>query len=270
MANLFGLLFFIFIIATIVLLIKPSLTAFKNKPPLPRLKIFVYGLLATMFSIVMIGFTAPKVDPKKLDVEQFSDDKVKVSKTDDGKIVVSPIAKEKEDNKPPFELTDDPKQNAANAQAHYEKLAEEDKPHFDWPRVDYTKTVAKVDLNNDKAILEAVGKPVQDTENGGDADGEPMKSYWFSKQNAYGLQIDLSRQAIKVMWQFDAKEPAKATAAFEDGQRITRALLGGKVGSELYENISKGLKYDEITTDDGIVIKNARCGAWACRYEILR
>lgn len=163
---------------------------------------------------------------------------------------------------------------AKNLKDDFEKrkaeLDEEDKPHFDWPRVDYTKTVAKVDLNNDKAILKAVGKPVQDTENSGDENGEPMKSYWFSQQNAYGLQIDLSREAIKVMWQFDAKEPVKATAAFEDGQRLTRALLGGRVGSELYENIAKGLKYDEITTDDGIVIKNARCGAWACRYEVLR
>ncbi|HEM7785385.1 TPA: hypothetical protein U2L20_001749 [Acinetobacter baumannii] len=178
------------------------------------------------------------------------------------------------DNQPTEKTQADKDQEAAQIRQQFEdrkaELEEEDKPHFDWPRVDYTKTVAKVDLNNDQAILKAVGKPVQDTENGGDANGEPMKSYWFSKQPAYGLQIDLSREAIKVMWQFDAKEPAKATAAFEDGQRITRALLGGKVGSELYENISKGLKYDEITTDDGIVIKNARCGAWACRYEILR
>lgn len=268
MANFFGLLFFIFIIVTIILLVKPSLTAIKNKSPLSRLKILVYGFLATLFSMVMIGITAPKVDSKKFDVEKFSDDQVKVSQDKDGKIVVAPV--EQQENKPPFELTDNPKQNVANAQAHYEKLADEDKPHFDWPRVDYTKTVAKVDLNNDKAILKAVGKPVQDTENSGDENGEPMKSYWFSQQNAYGLQIDLSREAIKVMWQFDAKEPVKATAAFEDGQRLTRALLGGRVGSELYENIAKGLKYDEITTDDGIVIKNARCGAWACRYEVLR
>lgn len=268
MANLFGLLFIILFIATFVLLIKPSLTARGNKVALPRLKIFVYGMLASFASLVMVGLTVPKVDPKKLDVEQFSDDQVKVSQDKDGKIAVAPV--EQQENKPPFELTDNPKQNVANAQAHYEKLAEEDKPHFDWPRVDYTKTVAKVDLKNDKAILKAVGKPVQDTENSGDENGEPMKSYWFSQQNAYGLQIDLSREAIKVMWQFDAKEPVKATAAFEDGQRLTRALLGGRVGSELYENIAKGLKYDEITTDDGIVIKNARCGAWACRYEVLR
>lgn len=276
MANLFGLLFIILFFATFILLIKPSLTARGNKAPLPRLKIFVYGMLASFASLVMVGLTSPKVDPKKLDVEQYSDDQVKVTQ-EDGKIVVAPVEQKQKkqdeidkENIPPFELTDDPKQNVANAQAHYEKLAEEDKPHFNWPRVDYTKTVAKVDLNNDKAILKAVGKPVQDTENVGDADGEPMKSYWFSKQPAYGLQIDLSRQAIKVMWQFQEKEPTKATEAFEDGQRITRALLGGKVGSELYENMAKGLKYDEITTDDGIVIKNARCGAWACRYEVLR
>ncbi|MGQ0883283.1 hypothetical protein ACT44V_02730 [Acinetobacter baumannii] len=178
------------------------------------------------------------------------------------------------DNQPNEKTQADKDQEAAQIRQQFEdrkaELEEEDKPHFDWPRVDYTKTVAKVDLNNDKAILKAVGKPVQDTENGGDANGEPMKSYWFSKQVAYGLQVDLSREAIKVMWQFDPKEPEKATASFEDGQRITRALLGGKAGSELYENIAKGLKYDEITTDDGVVIKNARCGATICRYEVLR
>ncbi|KOR09773.1 hypothetical protein ABW55_16095 [Acinetobacter sp. C15] len=90
MANFFGLLFFIFIIVTIILLVKPSLTAIKNKSPLPRLKILVYGFLATLFSMVMIGLTAPKVDPKKLELEQFSDDQVKVSQDKDGKIVVTP------------------------------------------------------------------------------------------------------------------------------------------------------------------------------------
>lgn len=94
MANLFGLLFLIFFIVTFVLLIKPSLTARGGKAPLPRLKIFVYGILASFASLVMVGFTVPKVDPKKLDVEQFSDDKVKVSQDNDGKIVVAPVETE--------------------------------------------------------------------------------------------------------------------------------------------------------------------------------
>ncbi|MFX2243237.1 hypothetical protein V6356_13675 [Acinetobacter baumannii] len=268
MANLFGLLFFIFIIVTIILLIKPSLTALKNRPPLPRLKIFIYGLLAIMFSIVMIGLTAPKVDPKKLDVEKFSDDQVKVSQDKDGKIVVAP--EEKDENKPPFELTDNPKQNVANAQAHYEKLAEEDKPHFDWPRVDYTKTVAKVDLSNDQAILSAVGKPVIEKEKTGNQNGEPATTYYFSKSLASGLDITLSRELINVKWQFDSTDPAKASAIFEDGQRVTRALLGGKVGSDVYENMAKGLKFSEIVTADGITLKNVRCGASICRYEVVR
>ncbi len=266
-ANFFGLLFFIFLIATIILLIKPSLTARGGQAALSRLKIFIYGLLASLFSVVMIGFTAPKVDPKKL-AEQYSDDKVKVT-TEDGKIIVSPVDQDKKE-KPPFELTNDPKKNAANAQAHYKKLAEEDKPHFGWPRVDYTKTVAKVSLNDDKAILKAVGKPVIEKEDSGSTNGEPATIYYFSKNIVSGLDITLSREFIDVKWQFDPQNPTEATAAFEDGQRITRALLGGKAGSELYENMAKGIKYNEITTDEGIVIKNARCGAIICRYEVLR
>lgn len=261
--------FFVFsFISTVILLIKPSLTAIKNKSPLSRLKILVYGFLATMFSIVMIGFTTPKVDNKKLNVEQFSDDQVKVSQDKDGKIVVAPV--EQQENKSPFELTDNPQQNVANAQAHYEKLAEEDKPHFDWPRVDYTKTVAKVDLSNDQAILKAVGKPVVEKEETGSQNGEPATTYYFSKSLASGLDITLSRELIDVKWQFDSTDPAKSSTIFEDGQRVTRALLGGKVGSDVYENMAKGLKFSEIVTADGITLKNVRCGASICRYEVVR
>lgn len=267
MSNLFGLLFFIFIIVTIILIIKPSLTALRNKPPLPRLKILVYGLLATMFSIVMIGLTAPKVDPKKFDVEQFSDDQVKVSQDKDGKIVVAPVEQKE---KTQADIDKDAAQIRQQFEDRKAELDEEDKPHFDWPRVDYTKAVAKVDLSNDQAILNAVGKPVVEKEETGNKNGEPATTYYFSKSLASGLDITLSRELIDVKWQFDSTDPAKASAIFEDGQRVTRALLGGKVGSDVYENIAKGLKYDEITTDDGIVIKNARCGAWACRYEVLR
>ncbi|RSC23031.1 hypothetical protein [Acinetobacter sp. FDAARGOS_515] len=276
MAELFAFLFFILFIATIVLLIKPSLTARGNKAALPRLKIFIYGLLASLAALVMVGLTAPKVDPKKLDVEQFSDDQVKVTQ-EDGKIVVTPVEqKEKtkdeigKENTPPFELTDDPKQNVVNAQAHYEKLAEEDKPHFNWPKVDYTKAVAKVDLHNDKAIIKAVGKPVADQEKGTNQNGEPMMSYWFNKDLSNYLQLDLSREFIDVAWNFDAKDQAKATVAFIDGQRITRALLGGQDGSALYENIVKGGKIDELNLEDGTVIKNARCGQSMCRYQVVR
>ncbi|WP_287001096.1 hypothetical protein [Acinetobacter sp.] len=267
MANLFGLLFIIYIIVTIILLIKPSLTALKNKPPLPRLKILVYGFLATLFSMVMIGLTAPKVDPKKLDVEQFSDDQVKVSQDKDGKIVVAPVEQKEKTQA-------DKDKDAAQIRQQFEdrkaELDEEDKPHFGWPRVDYTKTVAKVDLSHDQAILKAVGKPVVEKEQSGDQNDEPSTIYYFSKDLSNGLDITLSRTSIHVNWQFDAKDSAKATAAFEDGQRITRALLGGKVGSDVYENMAKGLKFSEIVTIDGITLKNVRCGASVCRYEVLR
>lgn len=175
-----------------------------------------------------------------------------------------------EDKTPPFELTNDPKQNVANAQAHYEKLADEDRPHFEWPRVDYTKAVTKVNLHNDQAIIKAVGKPVADKETATNENGEPMTSYWFDKQPASGLQIDLSREFIDVAWFFNDKEQDKATAIFMDGQRITRALLGGKVGSDVYENMAKGLKFKEIVTIDGIELKDVRCGANVCRYQVVR
>lgn len=246
MSNIFFLLFIFSIFATIVFLIKPSLTAFNSKPAFSRIKILLTGLVASLVSLALLGIFIPKINPEKpntvIENTEKSSDKTN---------------KESENYK----------QKVLDQQ---QALAEEDKPHFEWPRVDYRKSVAKVDLNDDKAILKAVGKPVQDTESGADSNGEPMKSYWFSKQIAYGLQIDLSREQISVMWQFNDKDLGKATAAFEQGQQITRALLGGKAGSELYENIAKGLKYDQIITDDGTVIKNARCGAIICRYEIVR
>lgn len=163
---------------------------------------------------------------------------------------------------------------AKNLKDDFEKrkaeLDEEDKPHFDWPRVDYTKTVAKVDLSNDQAILNAVGKPVIEKEETGNQNGEPATTYYFSKSLASGLDITLSRELINVKWQFDSTDPTNASAIFEDGQRVTRALLGGKVGSDVYENMAKGLKFSEIVTTDGIMLKNVRCGASICRYEVVR
>lgn len=165
-------------------------------------------------------------------------------------------------------------QKAAEIRQQYEdrkaELEEEDKPHFEWPKVDYTKPVAKVDLKNDHAIIKAVGKPVADQEKQTNENGEPATTYYFSKTIASGLELTLSREFIDVAWQFDGNEPEKAAAIFNDGQRITRALLGGKAGSELYERIAKGLKFNEITLEDGTVIHSARCGANMCRYQIVR
>lgn len=158
----------------------------------------------------------------------------------------------------------------AKIEAQQNALAEEDRPQFDWPAVNYTKAISKVDLHNDKAIIKAVGKPVVDQEEGANQNGEPMQSYWFSKNLASGLEVSLSREYIDIAWEFDAKDPENANAAFEDGQRITRALLGGQDGGALYENIAKGGKVDELHLEDGTVIKNARCGQTMCRYQVVR
>ncbi len=150
------------------------------------------------------------------------------------------------------------------------ELEEQDKPHFEWPKVDYTQPVAKVDLKNDQAIIKAVGKPIADQEKLTNENGEPATTYYFSKTNASGLEVTLSREFIDVAWQFNDKEREKAAEFFNDGQRITRALLGGKEGAALYENIAKGGKVDFLSLDDGIEIHNARCGAYMCRYRVVR
>ncbi|WP_086375869.1 hypothetical protein [Acinetobacter pittii] len=165
-------------------------------------------------------------------------------------------------------------QKAAEIRQQYEdrqsELEEEDKPHFDWPKVDYTQAVAKVDIKDDQAIIKAVGEPVVEQEKHTNESGEPATTYYFSKNVSSGLEITLSREFIDVAWQFNSKEPVKASAIFNDGQRITRALLGGKEGAALYENIAKGGKVDFLSLDDGTEIHNARCGAYACRYQISR
>lgn len=258
MIILFTLIFLISVITTIALLIKPSWTTKGRTTILSRWKILLFGLVASFVSLAIIGVLSPK--PKTINQTTQKQPET----------VQEQNINQKPAEKPQTEKDADLIQTRQQFEDRKAELEEADKPHFEWPRVDYRKPVAKVDLNDDKAILKAVGKPVQDTESGADSNGEPMKSYWFSKQIAYGLQVDLSREQISVMWQFNDKDLGKATAAFEEGQQITRALLGGKAGSELYENIAKGLKYDQIITDDGTVIKNARCGAIICRYEIVR
>ncbi|MBN6536960.1 hypothetical protein JZM39_14390 [Acinetobacter pittii] len=163
---------------------------------------------------------------------------------------------------------------AAEIRQQYEdrqaELEEEDKPHFDWPKVDYTQAVAKVDIKDDQAIIKAVSEPVVEQEKHTNESGEPATTYYFSKNVSSGLEITLSREFIDVAWQFNSKEPVKASAIFNDGQRITRALLGGKEGAALYENIAKGGKVDFLSLDDGTEIHNARCGAYACRYQVTR
>lgn len=150
-----------------------------------------------------------------------------------------------------------------------EKLEQQESQTFTPPDIDYTKPVAKVSLENDKAILKATGKPVIEKEKSSDENGEPQTIYFFSSHIASGLEVALSRTEINVAWQFDRKDPKEATAIFEDGQRITRALLGGE-GAELYEVISKGQEISQIQLRDGTIVKSARCGDFVCRYKILR
>ncbi|WP_252152141.1 hypothetical protein [Acinetobacter venetianus] len=268
MANFFGVLLLISIITTIVLLIKPSFTARNGKAAFSRGRIFLYGFTASVLSVAMIGVFAPNVGSEQLDVEQFSNDKTDVS-LNDGVIVVSPNDESKH-QKTQAEIDQDAKDYKQKVLAQQKALAEGDRPQFDWPPVNYTKAISKVDLHNDKAIIKAVRKPVVDQEDGANQNGEPMQSYWFSKDLASGLELSLSREYIDVAWNFNAKDQAKATEAFEDGLRITRALLGGRDGAALYENIAKGGKVEELLLEDGIVIKNARCGQFVCRYQVVR
>ncbi|MCH7317961.1 hypothetical protein MMP64_08410 [Acinetobacter sp. ANC 5659] len=151
-----------------------------------------------------------------------------------------------------------------------QELADSDKPNFDWPKVNFSQSVPKVNINNDSEILKAVGKPIVDQEDSTKNNGESSKTYWFSKDLTSYLQIDLSQDFIDVTWHFDSENIDKSTATFKDGQKITRALLGSKTGGELYEHISEGMKYKELVLDDGVVVQNARCGQFVCRYKILR
>ena len=148
--------------------------------------------------------------------------------------------------------------------------AEQDRPQFEIPAIDYTSPVAKVDLNNDEEIVASVGLPVVEKEKGSNQNGEPMKTYYFSDDLRNGLELSLSREFIDVAWKYDASNTQKAYAVFDDGQRISRALLGGQDGADLYEKIAKGSKFESISLDDGTVIQNARCGASVCRYQVVR
>ncbi|MBF9260992.1 hypothetical protein I0P11_07545 [Acinetobacter baumannii] len=257
MATLFTLIFFISLFFTIGLLIKPSLTARGNNPALSRGKIALFGLTASIFSVALVGVFAPKVE-QKLDVEQFSDEQVQVTEQN-GKIVVSP----KEADQKALELQKQLVERKA-------ELAKEDQPHIKTPTVDYTKSVAKVNLKDDAKIIAAVGKPVVEKESGANQNGEPMTTYYFSDDLRNGLEISLSREYVDVAWNFNAKDKAKSDAAFSDGQKITRALLGGKDGGALYENIAKGGKVESLILEDGTEIKNARCGQLVCRYMVVR
>ena len=147
---------------------------------------------------------------------------------------------------------------------------EQDRPQFELPAVDYTSPVAKVDLKNDEEIIASVGLPVVEKESGANQNGEPMTTYYFSEDQRNGLELSLSREFVDVAWKYDAGNPQKAYAVFDDGQRISRALLGGQDGAALYEKISEGSKIESVILNDGTEIQNARCGESMCRYQVVR
>ena len=148
--------------------------------------------------------------------------------------------------------------------------AEQDRPQFEFPAVDYTSPVAKVDLKNDKEIVASVGLPLVEKESGANQNGEPMTTYYFSDDLRNGLELSLSREFVDVAWKYDASNTQKAYAVFEDGQRITRALLGGEIGAALYTSIIKGSDIDAMSFEDGTEVNHARCGESVCRYQVVR
>ena len=177
--------------------------------------------------------------------------------------------------------SDEPQKTVDNAQIEFDQKqveikkniadqAEQDRPHFDIPAVDYTTPVAKVNLQDDKEIIAAVGSPVVEKEDGANQNGEPMTTYYFSDDLRNGLELSLSREFVDVAWKYDQDTPEKAAGVFEDGQRISRTLLGGQDGAALYEKISKGGNAESFLLKDGTEIKNARCGSNVCRYQIAR
>lgn len=187
-----------------------------------------------------------------------------------GLIACSNSNNEKPVEKTQSEIDQDALDYREKVNKQQQELIDEDKPKMEVPAVDYTSPVAKVDLNNDQEIIAVVGLPVVEKENGTNQNGEPMTTYYFGDELRNGLEIGLSREFIDVVWKFDAKDSVKANASFEAGQKITRALLGGKDGAALYEKISKGGNAESYTLADGTEIKNARCGQFTCRYQLVK
>ncbi len=133
-----------------------------------------------------------------------------------------------------------------------------------------TLSPATVDPNNDEEIVASVGLPVVQKESGANQNGEPMTTYYFSEDQRNGLELSLSREFVDVAWKYDAGNAQKAYAVFDDGQRITRALLGGEIGAAIYSSIIKGSDIDGISFEDGTNVNRARCGESMCRYQVVR
>ena len=258
MAELFAFLFLIALVGTIVCLIKPSFTQIKSKPALPRKKILLYGLALNFVSLMLVGIFAP-TQPKPSASDEILENTAPVVEPKTEKVV-----------KTQAEIDKEAEQYRLKVKAQQQELADEDRPQVEVPAVDYTSPVAKVDLKNDQEIVAAVGLPVVEKEKGSNQNGEPMTTYYFSQDLRNGLELGLSREFVDVAWKYDSKDATQSYAAFETGQQITRALLGGKDGAELYEKISKGGNAESYSLKDGPEIHNARCGQSMCRYQVVR
>ncbi|MDI1225009.1 hypothetical protein [Acinetobacter sp.] len=249
MVNLFLILFLITAVTTVVFLFKPALTQFYHRPALSRKTIGIGGTVLSLICLFIVGTLAPPA-PKPVADEI----KPKAEKAD----------------KTQAEIDKEAEEYRQKIKAQQQALADEDQPQVEIPAVDYTSPVAKVDIHNDAEIVAAVGLPVVEKEKGSNQNGEPMTTYYFSQDLSNGLELSLSREYVDVAWKYNDKDQVKTNAVFESGQQITRALLGGKEGAALYESISTGGKVDFLSLDDGMEIKNARCGASMCRYQVSR
>lgn len=223
-----------------------------------RKTIGIGGTVLSLIFLFIVGTLAPPAPKPAVDDEI-------------PKNTVSAIEPETENlTKTQAEINKEAEQYRQKVKAQQQALANEDKPQVEVPAVDYTSPVAKVDIHNDQEIVAAVGLPVVEKENGADQNGEPMTTYYFSQDLSNGLEMGLSREFVDVAWKYDSKDATKSNAAFEAGQQITRALLGGKDGAALYEKISKGGNAESYSLKDGTEIHNARCGQFMCRYQVVR
>lgn len=126
MAEFFAFLFFIGLIVTCVLMAKPHLSQFKNRPALTRKKIALYGFGTCLVLFALIGVFAPKVDPQ-LEVGQFSDDQVEV-KEQDGSIVITPKEAEVNSMDKKLEMIKGYNKNILAVRSHSNNVLEIDLP----------------------------------------------------------------------------------------------------------------------------------------------
>lgn len=84
-------------------------------------------------------------------------------------------------------------QKAAEIRQQYEvdkqNFKKEDKPHFDWSKVDYTQAKTKVNIKDNQAIIKAVGEPIVEQEKHTNENGKSAITYYFRKNDSSSLVI---------------------------------------------------------------------------------